>query len=90
MIATQVSFLYAPNFSDVFRPFPMTSDFPIIVPQRNQSEGSQTIQLICMTVGTILTPNAALLVNHLRWLLLMRQREMMLQMSMMPWHNTLH
>ena len=48
-----------PNFSDDFRPFPMTSDFRTIVPQRNQSEGSQTIHLICMTVGTKLTPNAA-------------------------------
>ena len=50
-----------PNFSDDFRPFPMTSDFRTIVPQRNQSEGSQTIHLICMTVGTKLTPNAAFL-----------------------------
>ena len=49
-----------PNFSDDFRPFPMTSDFRTIVPQRNQSEGSQTIHLICMTVGTKLTPNAAI------------------------------
>ena len=40
----------------------MTSDFRTIAPQRNQSEGSQTIQLICMTVGTKLTPNTASLV----------------------------
>ena len=55
-----MSFLYAP---DDFRPFPMTSYFRTIVPQRNQSEGSQTIQLICMTVGTKLTPNAAFIVS---------------------------
>ena len=63
-----MAFLNAPTTSDCrtspmifddFRTFPMTADFQTIVPQRNQSEGSQTIQIICMTVRIKLTPNAA-------------------------------